>query len=187
MLTRIEIDGFKTFREFALDLPPFMVLLGPNGAGKSNLFDALRFLSRLVSDPVLEAAQDARGDLLELFHHDSEGRRSDRIRFAVEVLLDDAVTDAFGETSELPTTRVRYELTIELRSVPTGLRPFVTHERPRTGADGRSVDRPVRPAGRPIGPGRAGHRRRLPGYRGLRPKTRQIPHLARRPPAARSA
>jgi AAA15 family ATPase/GTPase len=36
MLTRIEIDGFKTFRHFALDLEPFQVIVGPNGVGKSN-------------------------------------------------------------------------------------------------------------------------------------------------------
>jgi AAA15 family ATPase/GTPase len=41
MLTRIEIDGFKTFREFSADLLPFQVVLGPNAVGKSNLFDAL--------------------------------------------------------------------------------------------------------------------------------------------------
>jgi predicted ATPase len=128
VLTRIEIDGFKTFRDFALDLPPFLVLLGPNGAGKSNLFDALRFLSRLASEPVQEAAQPARGDLLELFHTDSGSRRAERMRFAVEVLLNDAVTDDFGKTRKLPTTRVRYELTIELREVATGLKPFVVHE-----------------------------------------------------------
>jgi predicted ATPase len=128
VLTRIEIDGFKTFREFALDVPPFLVLLGPNGAGKSNLFDALRFLSRLANASVLEAAQSVRGDVLELFHTDSEGRRADRMRFAVEVLLDDVVVDTFGEISNLPTTRVRYELTIELRAVPAGLRPFVVQE-----------------------------------------------------------
>jgi predicted ATPase len=128
VLTRIEIDGFKTFRDFALDLPPFLVLLGPNGAGKSNLFDALRFLSRLASEPVLEAAQSARGDLVELFHTDTEGRRADRMRFVVETLLDGTVTDAFGNMSTLSATRLRYELTIELRRVPTGLRPFVLHE-----------------------------------------------------------
>jgi predicted ATPase len=37
VLTRIEIDRFKTFRDFALDVPPFLVVLGRNGAGKSNL------------------------------------------------------------------------------------------------------------------------------------------------------
>ncbi|MFI6072759.1 AAA family ATPase [Actinoplanes sp. NPDC051343] len=61
MLTRIEIDGFKTFRDFALDLPPFLVLLGPNGAGKSNLSDALDFLSGLADESVLQAAQNVRG------------------------------------------------------------------------------------------------------------------------------
>lgn len=40
MLTRIEIDGFKTFQDFAIDLLPFTVVLGSNAAGKSNLFDA---------------------------------------------------------------------------------------------------------------------------------------------------
>jgi predicted ATP-dependent endonuclease of OLD family len=44
MLTRIEIDGFKTFRDFALDVPPFLVVLGRNASGKSNLFDAIQFL-----------------------------------------------------------------------------------------------------------------------------------------------
>jgi predicted ATPase len=93
VLTRIEIDGFKTFRDFALDLPAFPVLPGPNGAGKSNLVDALRFLSRLAGEPVLKATQEARGDLLELFHADVRGRRADRMRFAVEVLLDSTVAD----------------------------------------------------------------------------------------------
>jgi predicted ATPase len=146
VLTRIEIDGFKTFREFALDVPPFLVLLGPNGAGKSNLFDALRFLSRLASEPVVEAALSARGDLLELFHTDSEGRRADRMRFAAEVLLDETIVDAFGDRSRLPTTRIRYELTIELRTVPLGLRPFVIHESARAIAP--SEDRLVGPVSR---------------------------------------
>ena len=129
MLTRVEIDGFKTFRDFALDLPPFLVVLGRNGAGKSNLFDALRFLSRLAAEPVLEAAQHARGDLVELFHREADGRPAGRsMRFAVEVLLSGPVTDPFGETRQAGAARVRYELTIELRDSPVGLRPFVTHE-----------------------------------------------------------
>ena len=42
MLTRIEIDGFKTFEDFAVDLAPFVAILGTNAAGKSNLFDAIQ-------------------------------------------------------------------------------------------------------------------------------------------------
>ena len=45
MLTRIEIDSFKTFEGFGLDLGPMQVILGPNASGKSNLFDAIRLLS----------------------------------------------------------------------------------------------------------------------------------------------
>ncbi len=41
MLTRIGIDGFKSFRDFKLDFPPFLVIIGRNAAGKSNLFDAM--------------------------------------------------------------------------------------------------------------------------------------------------
>lgn len=132
MLTRIEIDGFKTFRDFALDLPPFLVVLGRNGAGKSNLFDALRFLSRLAGEPLAEAAQEARGDLMELFHQDAEGNRMEEMRFAVEVVLNDSVTDAFHGTRTLPTSRLRYELTIELRDS----RAFVSHEAAQALAEG---------------------------------------------------
>ena len=55
MLTRIEISGFKSYVDLALDLPPFMVVLGPNASGKSNLFDAIRLLSR-VADLDLRSA-----------------------------------------------------------------------------------------------------------------------------------
>ena len=44
MLTKIEIDGFKTFEDFKINLGPFMVIVGPNASGKSNLFDAIRLL-----------------------------------------------------------------------------------------------------------------------------------------------
>ena len=47
MITRIEIDGFKSFSDFALDLGPFHVIIGANGCGKSNLFDALAFYAWL--------------------------------------------------------------------------------------------------------------------------------------------
>lgn len=47
MITRIEIDGFKSFHQFAVDLRPFQVFIGPNGVGKSNLFDAIVLLSNL--------------------------------------------------------------------------------------------------------------------------------------------
>ncbi|MEQ4302502.1 AAA family ATPase [Plantactinospora sp. B6F1] len=133
MLTRIEIDGFKSFREFALDVPPFLVIIGRNAAGKSNLFDAIQFLSRLAGEPVLDAAQAMRGDLVDLFHRHIDGNQVGRMSFAVEVLLDRSVTDAFGDTAEVNHSRLRYELTIDLRSTTHSgsRRPYVVSEAAR--------------------------------------------------------
>jgi predicted ATPase len=131
MLTRIEIDGFKSFRDFAMDIPPFLVIIGRNAAGKSNLFDAIQLLGRLAGEPVLEAAQPMRGDLADLFHRHTDGTTVDRMSFAVEVLLDRTVTDAFGDTAEVNHSRLRYELTIELRPADhtRTRRPYVVRER----------------------------------------------------------
>jgi len=128
VLTRIEIDGFKSFRDFTLDVPPFLVVLGRNAAGKSNFFDALHFLRLLADRPVRDAALDIRGELAELFHRHVDGTLMRRMSFAVEVLLDRTVTDPFGETAEVRHSRVRYETTIELRGDGLGLRPFVVQE-----------------------------------------------------------
>lgn len=114
MLTRVEIDGFKTFERFELDLRPFTVIVGPNASGKSNLFDALRFLSLLSQHDVRSAMQDLRGEPEELFRWTEEGS-SDHIRFAVEVLLDSQGTDAFGTAYQLKAQRLRYELELTMR------------------------------------------------------------------------
>ena len=51
MITRIEIDGYKSFDGFALDLPPFAVLVGANASGKSNLLEAVDLLGHLIREP----------------------------------------------------------------------------------------------------------------------------------------
>ncbi|GAA1671294.1 hypothetical protein GCM10009733_080750 [Nonomuraea maheshkhaliensis] len=74
MLTRIEIDGFKSFLDFTLDVPPFLAPVGPNSSGKSNLLDAPAFARAAIgaglphtrgADPLLDAR---RGKPQELFH-----------------------------------------------------------------------------------------------------------------------
>ena len=55
MITQIEIDGLKTFKDFNVELAPFQVIVGPNGSGKSNLFDALQLLSRLAEKDIYTA------------------------------------------------------------------------------------------------------------------------------------
>ena len=62
MLTRIEIDGFKSFENFGLNLNPLTAVVGPNASGKSNLFDALRFLSLLVKNDIRTAMSTGASD-----------------------------------------------------------------------------------------------------------------------------
>lgn len=129
MLTQIEIDGFKTFKDFKVELAPFQVIIGPNGSGKSNLFDALHLLSRLAEHDLYTAFQGLRGDMAESFTRYPDGRASDRIRFAVEVLLDSKGQNSLGGAVELEYRRLRYEL--ELRYTPEENAPQllkVTHE-----------------------------------------------------------
>lgn len=112
MITQIEIDGFKSFKDFKVELAPFQVILGPNGSGKSNLFDALYLLSRLASTDIASAFQEMRGDASELFTVLPNGKRGDRMRFAVELLVDRKVKNTLGIEVELKHTRLRYELEI---------------------------------------------------------------------------
>ena len=130
MLTRIEIDGFKTFEDFHLDLGPFLVVLGPNASGKSNLFDAIRLLSHLAGSDLRAAVKHMRGESLELFRRDSRARPSSRMSFAVEVLLNPFVTDPWGATVQIKHSRIRYEVVIERRRAPRDIeRLVVAHER----------------------------------------------------------
>ena len=125
MITRIEIDGFKTFHKFSADLRPFVAVVGPNATGKSNLFDALKFLSRLAQVDVRQAMQELRGEPEELFRQTPFGNQT-VMKFAIEVLLPIRGVDDFGASFETPAQRLRYEIAIEMRDEPHGI--FVTHE-----------------------------------------------------------
>lgn len=129
MLTRIEIDGFKTFEDFKLDLRPFTAVVGPNASGKSNLFDAMQFLAALADQDIHSAMQGLRGEPEEFFRQTATGR-SERITFAVEVYLDGGGTDDFGRRYIIPSQRLRYELELGIQygrdGAPRGV--FVTNE-----------------------------------------------------------
>lgn len=129
MITRIEIDGFKSFYNFSLDLRPFQVFIGPNGSGKSNFFDAVRFLSQLAADaPLYKAFQSARGEMRELFTRKPDGTYADKMTFAVEMLLPLSVPDPIDLSKQIavPANRLRYEISLELRADD---RPVVSYER----------------------------------------------------------
>lgn len=128
MLTRIEIDGFKTFSGFALDLEPLTVIAGPNAVGKSNLFDAIRLLARLAEDDLRSSFSEGRGTADDQFRRTRRDGEA-RMTFAAEVLLPATTRDPFGQEHELTHTRVRYELEIEQRIDPQGVvRIYVTRE-----------------------------------------------------------
>lgn len=125
MLTRIEIDGFKTFEQFSLDLGPFVVILGANASGKSNLFDAIQLLSNLATKGLREATQGLRGEVHELFRTGKDGVTASKIHMAVEVLVEPLVKDPWGSQVELTHTRMRYEVTIERREDERGIERLV--------------------------------------------------------------
>lgn len=72
MLTRLEVDGFKSLRDFEIDLEPFTVLVGPNGAGKSNILEALGLISRFGQYRVEEALKLGRGRASDQFWRHGE-------------------------------------------------------------------------------------------------------------------
>jgi predicted ATPase len=140
MITRIEIDGFKTFENFSLDLHPMSALVGPNASGKSNLFDALRLLSLLAQSDLLTAMQDLRGEPEELFRHTSAGT-ANKISFAIEVLLDRQGEDAFGAQFNIPAQRLRYEVEIGLVSGADGSARSLVVQHEHCRAISKSEDR----------------------------------------------
>ncbi|MDX2282539.1 MAG: AAA family ATPase [Bacteroidia bacterium] len=115
MITRIEINGFKSFSGFSLDLAPFVVVAGVNGAGKSNFFDAIRLLARLAEMDIRSAFADQRGEAYELFTLHPDGSYARQMEFAVEMLVDRKVRDSWGSEAEIKYTRLRYELCLERR------------------------------------------------------------------------
>jgi predicted ATPase len=131
VITQVELDGFKTFQEFKLVLAPFQVIIGANGAGKSNLFDALRLLSRLAETDVVTAFQDpqGRGTPNEVFTLLPNGQPVERMRLAVEMLVEPRVRDSLGQEVDLIHMRLRYELEIARSMDELGLPTLsVTHE-----------------------------------------------------------
>jgi predicted ATPase len=132
MITRIEIDGFKSFHQFAMDLRPFQVIIGPNGVGKSNLFDALMLLARLANgDSLFDAFKGSRGSVLEQFSLLEDGSRSKQMTFAVEILLPKTYkyTGVSGEKFPVKfnTTRYRYELRV-VRSEESIQKLYINNE-----------------------------------------------------------
>jgi predicted ATPase len=112
MITRIKINGFKSFQNFEMAFTPLTIVAGANASGKSNLFDALQLLSLLAETDLKTAFRTQRGNPGELFTQYGENWYAKEMSFTVEMLVNRKVRDIWGGEAELNHTRLRYELTI---------------------------------------------------------------------------
>ncbi len=136
MVKRIQIKGYKSYRDLEVLLNGINVVIGPNGAGKSNLLDAISLISKIVTSKNLNQAFDAhRGGQLESFYYGENGfeelLNSDRasMSFEVDVELSERTVqettrlikekrkglDTDNDTRKLVThTHLRYFIEIEV-------------------------------------------------------------------------
>lgn len=130
MLTRIKINGYKSFDDLEVRLGPLAVLFGPNSSGKSNFLDALMLLSRLANSPNLgKALSTHRGFLLELFTFGPKGIESllneEEVSFNLEVdirlsdpiieMVNEGVRAAWGTGAwNVKTKFLRYTISIAI-------------------------------------------------------------------------
>jgi len=62
MITRIEVDGFKSLTGFTLNFVPGLnILVGPNGSGKTNIVSFFEFLGHLIETEASEATSRVGG------------------------------------------------------------------------------------------------------------------------------
>jgi predicted ATPase len=62
MITKIEVNGFKSLKDFELTLNSGLnILVGPNGSGKTNIVLFFEFLSKIVTMPINEAITEMGG------------------------------------------------------------------------------------------------------------------------------
>lgn len=115
MITRIEIDGFKSFVDFQMEFSPLTVIAGVNASGKSNLFDALHLLSNLSTMDLRSAfsSKSLRGESSELFTKIDDGSSMSHMRFVVEMLVPRYIRDNWGGVAEVKTPRLKYEIRIQ--------------------------------------------------------------------------
>ena len=131
MITRIEINGFKTFHNFTMEFTPFTIVAGTNASGKSNLFDALKLLSNLAETDLKTAFNNInlRCEAIEQFSQYSNVEFASEMKLSVEMMIDTTVTDNWGETSKLKYTRLRYEIEINRKRNTKGFDDlYIKHE-----------------------------------------------------------
>ena len=83
MITKIEVDGFKSLSHFELKLNSGLnILVGPNGAGKTNIILFFEFLSKMVKNPIAYAVSSV-GGAGAIFKKIRKEEYQDTIRFKI--------------------------------------------------------------------------------------------------------
>jgi predicted ATPase len=118
MLTRLKVNGFKNLVNIDVRFGPFTCIAGPNAVGKSNLFDAIRFLSALSNQTLMDAALSVRsetvsdGDVRNIFHRVGD-TMAEKMSFEVEMIAPAEAVDDLGQVGRPTANHLRY--TLELR------------------------------------------------------------------------
>ena len=124
MLTKLKISGFKNLVDTEMSFGPFTCIAGPNSAGKSNVFDAIRFLSFLANDTLLNAALSVRserghsGDIRSLFQRTGD-RYAEKMTFEAEMVIPQEGIDDLGQKADAKITFLRYRLEIGYKADST--------------------------------------------------------------------
>ncbi|MCP4688172.1 MAG: AAA family ATPase, partial [Desulfobacterales bacterium] len=120
MLTRLKINGFKNLVDVDIRFGAFTCIAGVNGVGKSNLFDAIKFLSDLAGDTLINAALSVRDkggkttDVRSLFHR-AGGLRTGRMSFDAEMIIPLEGVDDLGQLAKAGITFLRYRVELAYR------------------------------------------------------------------------
>lgn len=114
MLTRIRLQGFKSFEDAEVRFGAFTCIAGANGVGKSNLFDAIQFLRDLTEFPIDVAASRIRdpagktGDIRAIFMQ-GKGQPPD-VHIEADFIVPSRVYDEFNREAIPAATFLRYTL-----------------------------------------------------------------------------
>lgn len=120
MLTRLKVSGFKNLVDVDVRFGPFTCVAGANGVGKSNLFDAIKFLSALSNDTLVNAALSVRAgggrsaDIRSLFHHIGN-RYAREMSFEAEMIIPSEGIDDLGQKARAGITFLRYTVALAYR------------------------------------------------------------------------
>lgn len=114
MLTRIRLQGFKSFEDAEVRFGPFTCIAGANGVGKSNLFDAIQFLRDLTEFPIIEAASRVRdpagktGDIRAIFMQGNN--QPPDVHVEADFIVPNRIYDEFNREAFPAATFLRYAL-----------------------------------------------------------------------------